>query len=192
MPEWDIQPGETAKAYHAFGHYRDMSPGDRSIDAAYREHVKHCEQGQTRGKRAAGFWQSWSTKHDWVSRATAHDADLSHQRRQRRAKELEEAQDRAAKIARSALDRLEERLKAIDVEQIPAAVLDRWLKTLTDVELKALGHQDKLALEHSGPDGGPIQTDMKVILDALADPKTRDALDALSRRLESQPSGDSG
>ena len=62
-----------------------------SIDAAYREHVKHCEQGQTRGKRAAGFWQSWSTKHDWVSRATAHDADLSHQRRQRRAKELERA-----------------------------------------------------------------------------------------------------
>ena len=49
---------------------------------------------------------------------------------------------------------------------------------------------DKLSLEHSGKDGGPIQTDMKVILDALADPKTRDALDALSRRLESQPSGD--
>ena len=190
--EWNIQPSETAKAYHAFGHYRDMSPGDRSIDAAYREHVKHCEQGQTRGKRAAGFWQSWSTKHDWVSRATAHDADLSHQRRQRRAKELEEAQDRAAKIARSALDRLEERLKAIDVEQIPAAVLDRWLKTLTDVELKALGHQDKVALEHSGKDGGPIQTDMKVILDALNDPEARDALDALSQRLESQPSGDGG
>ena len=192
MTEWDIQPSETAKAYHAFGHYRDMSPGDRSIDAAYREHVKHCEQGQTRGKRAAGFWQSWSTKHDWVSRATAHDADLSHQRRQRRAKELEEAQDRAAKIARSALDRLEERLKAIDVEQIPAAVLDRWLKTLTDVELKALGHQDKVALEHSGKDGGPIQTDMKVILDALNDPEARDALDALSQLLESRPSGDSG
>ena len=190
MVEWDIQPGETAKAFHAFSHYRDMSPGDRSIDAAYREHVKHCEQGQTRGKRAAGFWQSWSTKHDWVSRATAHDADLSRKRRQRRAKELEEAQDRAAKIARSALDRLEERLKAIDVEQIPAAVLDRWLKTLTDVELKALGHQDKVALEHSGPDGDPIQQDVKFITDALNNADTREALDALSQRLESQPSGD--
>ena len=190
MPEWDIQPSETAKAYHAFGHYRDMPPADRSIDAAYREHVKHCEQGQTRGKRAAGFWQSWSTKHDWVSRAAAHDADLSRKRRDRRARELEEAQDRAAKIAHSALDRLDERLQTLDIMQIPVAVLDRWLKTLSDVELKALGHQDKVALEHSGKDGGPIQTDMKVILDALADPKTRDALDALSRRLESQPSGD--
>ena len=44
--------------------------------------------------------------------------------------------------------------------------------------------------EISGKDGGPIQTDMKVILDALNDPEARDALDALSRRLESQSSGD--
>ncbi len=191
MPEWDIQPSETAKAYHAFGHYRDMSPGDRSIDAAYREHVKHCEQGQTRGKRAAGFWQSWSTKHDWVSRAAAHDADLSRKRRDRRARELEEAQDRAAKIAHSALDRLDERLKAIDVEQIPAAVLDRWLKTLTDVELKALGHQDKVALEHSGKDGGPIQADTQVVVDGLSDPAIRNALKVLALGLEGD-AGDDG
>ena len=190
--EWDIQLGETAKAFHAFSHYRDMPPAERSIDAAYAGHMARCEGQQKGSKRAAGFWMRWSVSNAWVSRATAHDADLSRKRRDRRARELEEAQDRAAKIARSALDRLEERLKAIDVEQIPAAVLDRWLKTLTDVELKALGHQDKVALEHSGKDGGPIQTDMKVILDALADPKTRDALDALSQRLESQPSGDSG
>ena len=51
---------------------------------------------------------------------------------------------------------------------------------------------DRMALEHSGVDGGPIQTDMKVILDALNDPEARDALDVLSQRLESQPSGDSG
>ena len=87
---------------------------------------------------------------------------------------------------------MDERLQTLDIMQIPAAVLDRWLKTLTDMELKALGHQDKVALEHSGKDGGPIQTDMKVILDALNDPETRDALDALSRRLESQSGGDGG
>ena len=46
--------------------------------------------------------------------------------------------------------------------------------------------------EVSGVDGGPIQTDVKVILDALNDPETREALDVLSERLESQPSGDGG
>ena len=190
MTEWDIQPGETAKAFHAFSHYRDMPPADRSIDTAHAEHLARCEGRKRRGKRGSNRWQDWSPKHDWVSRAAAHDADLSRKRRDRRARELEEAQDRAAKIAHSALDRLDERLQTLDIMQIPVAVLDRWLKTLSDVELRALGHQDKVALEHSGKDGGPIQTDMKVILDALADPKTRDALDALSRRLESQPSGD--
>ena len=190
--EWDIQSGETAKAFHAFSHYRDMPPADRSIDTAHAEHLARCGKGHNRGKTRAKNWHKWSSVHCWVDRVAAHDADLSHQRRQRRAKELEEAQDRAAKIARSALDRLEERLKAIDVEQIPAAVLDRWLKTLTDVELKALGHQDKVGLEHSGPDGGPIQQDVKFITDALNNADTRDALDALSQRLESQPSGDSG
>ena len=77
------------------------------------------------------------------------------------------------KIAHSALDRLDERLQTLDIMQISVAVLDRWLKTLSDVELRALGHQDKVALEHSGKDGGPIQTDMKVILDALADPQNQ-------------------
>ena len=191
MPEWDIQPGETAKAFHAFSHYRDMPPADRSIDTAHAEHLARCEGRKRRGKRGSNRWQDWSSKHDWVSRAAAHDADLSRKRRDRRARELEEAQDRAAKIAHSALDRLDERLQTLDIMQIPVAVLDRWLKTLSDVELRALGHQDKVALEHSGKDGGPIQTDMKVILDALNDPGARDALDALSQRLESQPSSDS-
>ena len=190
--EWDIQSGETAKAYHAFSHYRDMPPADRSIDTAHAEHLARCEGRKRRGKRGSNTWQNWSTKYDWVSRATVHDADLSRKRRDWQARELEEAQDRAAKIAHSALDRLDERLQTLDIMQIPVAVLNRWLKTLSDVELRALGHQDKVALEHSGKDGGPIQTDMKVILDALADPKTRDALDALSRRLESQPSGGGG
>ena len=61
-----------------------------------------------------------------------------------------------------------------------------------DRRCKLLGLDSPQKLEHSGVDGGPIQTDMKVILDALNNADTRDALDALSRRLESQPSGDSG
>ena len=189
-PEWDVQVRETAKAYHAFGHYRDLLPADRSIDAAYLEHQCGCKGHQNSTKTAPRYWKQWSVAHRWVERATAHDADLSRQRRQRRAKELEEAQDRAATLARGALHRLAQRIKTMNINEIPAAVLDRWLKMLTDVELKALGHQDKVALEHSGKDGGPIQTDMKVILDALNDPEARDALDALSRRLESQSSGD--
>ena len=77
MTEWDIQPGETAKAFHAFSHYRDMPPAERSIDAAYAGHMARCEGQQKGSKRAAGFWMRWSVSNAWVSRATAHDADLS-------------------------------------------------------------------------------------------------------------------
>ena len=162
MTEWDRQFTETPKAFHAFEHYRDMPTSDRSIDAAYAEHQERCDRRQSSGKRAAGFWHRWSSSNGWVDRAAAHDADLSQRRRERRAAELEEAQDRAVTLARGALVRLTQRIQSMDVDEIPAAVLDRWLKTLTDVELRALGHQDKLAMEHTGPDGGPIQTSVGV------------------------------
>ena len=86
---------------------------------------------------------------------------------------------------------LEEAIDAIEIAVYTAALSGdmqtaRWFLSRRRPQV----YGDRMALEHSGKDGGPIQTDMKVILDALADPKTRDALDALSRRLESQPSGD--
>ena len=89
---------------------------------------------------------------------------------------------------------------------VPKAVL-RWIRVYTaavsgnvtacQVWLynrlpDAWADRRNIKAEISGKDGGPIQTDMKVILDALNNPDTRDALDALSRRLESQPGGDSG
>ena len=68
----------------------------------------------------------------------------------------------------------------------------RGVMECIDRRCKLLGLDSPQKLEHSGVDGGPIQTDMKVILDALNDPEARDTLDALSQRLESQPSGNSG
>ena len=46
--------------------------------------------------------------------------------------------------------------------------------------------------EISGKDGGPVQNDIRLVLDALNDPEARHALDVLSQRLESQSSGNSG
>ena len=154
------QPGESSKAFHAFSHYRDLSADKRSIDAAYREHMGQCEGQEKSGKRAVRRWHTWSAGHAWVDRAAAHDADLSAKRRDRRARELAEAEDRAATIAKVALARLARRLESLDVKEIPAQVLDRWIKTLTDVELKALGHTDKI--EHRGVDGAPLTFTLKL------------------------------
>ncbi len=115
---------------------------------------------------------NWSTEHSWVARAAAHDADLSRQRRARRARELAEAEDRAAAIARAALGRLVKRLETLDVREIPVAILDRWIKTLTDVELRALGHADKIEhrgeLEVTRPDLTPLSDEDLSALRAIA------------------------
>ena len=105
----------------------------------------------------------------------------------------------AAEACRSTTD-----LRLIEEERLGALLLQWWgaaqhdlhafdrVLRLLERRAKLLGLDSPQKLEHSGVDGGPIQTDMKVILDALNDPEARDALDALSRRLESQPSSDSG
>ena len=103
---WDLQPGETAKGFHAFTHYRDLPPHARSIDAAYAEHRHECEGREPTGRLRAKNWHKWSTIHDWVARVQAHDTDLSRRRREKRAADLEAAQDRAAILARAGLSRI--------------------------------------------------------------------------------------
>ena len=73
------QPGESSKAFHAFGHYRDIPADMRSIAAAYRDHLEQCKQARNRPKTAPGFWRKWRSKYNWVDRVKAHDADLSRQ-----------------------------------------------------------------------------------------------------------------
>ena len=46
-------------------------------------------------------------------------------------------------------------------------------------------------LEHSDPDGNPLQQNVMVVIDAIRDPATRDALDNLSQRLAGNTGGDS-
>ena len=50
---------------------------------------------------------------------------------------------------------------------------------------------DRMALEHSGKDGGPIQADTQVVVDGLSDPAIRNALKVLALGLEGD-AGDDG
>ena len=67
---WERQPGETAKAYAAFLHYRDLPAIDRSVAAA-RERQERDRKGTLRQ------WNGWSMHNGWVNRAAEHDSDLA-------------------------------------------------------------------------------------------------------------------
>jgi len=93
---WHRQPGETAKAFHAFVLYRDMLPKERSLEKV-REKL---------GK-SAGYqrWiETWSSRFSWVSRATAHDdhlADVKSEAHKQAVIDMADRQAREARLAQS-------------------------------------------------------------------------------------------
>ena len=135
---WEKQPSETAKAYAAFLLYRDLPAVDRSVAAAW---------GRKKGRKRV---ERWCTAHDWVNRAAEHDSDLASRRRERMAKELERAQDNAVVLTRAFNFKIAERIKKMDPDDLAAWQLPAALKTLFELEFKALGHEDKVALKHEG------------------------------------------
>ena len=149
-PNAERRPGESAKAFHAFCHYRDLPVFSRSIDAAWAEHVRECLKHQTSTKQAPGNWKSWSAANDWPARAADHDDDLSRRRRERRATELERAQDDIAAVARSQLARVAERLRDMESAELSTSVLHSWLKAASEILLRVLGGDDKRVVEVQG------------------------------------------
>ena len=148
---WDRQPGETAKAYAAFLLYRNLAAIDRSVLAAREGHQKDT-------KGTLRQWKGWSMRNDWVNRAAEHDSDLASRRRERMAKELERAQDDTVTLARAALAKVAERIQGMDPEELAAGQIPSALRTLVELEFKALGYEDRVAL--TGKDGGPAKTEI--------------------------------
>ena len=66
------------------------------------------------------------------------------------AKELERAQDDALTLVRAALAKVAERIQGLDAEELAAGQIPAALKTLIELEFKALGHEDRVALKHEG------------------------------------------
>ena len=72
------------------------------------------------------------------------------------------------------------------------AVWLRERRQIKERKAKLLGLDAPVRQEHTGPEGEPIKQDIRVIVDALANAETRDTLDNLGERLESDTSGNGG
>ena len=104
-------------------------------------------------------WHGWSTRNGWVDRAAEHDSDLASRRRERRAKELERAQDDGVMLIRADLAKVAERIQGMNAKELTAGQIPAALKTLIELELKLLGYEDRVAL--TGKDGGPVKVEAK-------------------------------
>ena len=179
---FERQPEESAVAYHAFEHYRDMLY-DRAIDRARDKHRTECVKTAP-GNTRATHWQEWSTRFNWVERVQAYDDHLANQRRERRERQLNEALDQADLLAQLGLSKVTARLQRTSYLEIPVASLPQFIKTLTDLRLKALGYTEQMAIEHTGPGGEAMEISLPELQRILSTAESRWALDTLGRQLE--------
>ena len=77
-------------------------------------------------------------------------APLASRRRERMAKELEREKDYAVTLSRAALAKVAERIDSMDFKGLEARQVPVALKRLFELEFKALGMEDKVALSHEG------------------------------------------
>ena len=140
MPEqhpWTRRDGESAKAYEAFGLYRDMDPKARSIDAAYAAY----SGGQKGAKRAPGYFDRWAQENDWTARAEAYDAHREAERlASRGTEEIEQFRERQRKLAAATtatavqmLTRLNERLATLRAEEITPQMIPSYARAVAAV-----------------------------------------------------------
>jgi len=97
MPEhpWEPMEGETAKAFVAFGYYRRLAPGQRSLQQAWEDYWSRPGNALQRSKKGVGrpygHWTRWMSKWRWQERARAWDAEQAEiERDQRLDRELRE------------------------------------------------------------------------------------------------------
>ena len=144
---WEKKPAETAVAFQAFAVYRDMGLGIRS----------NAKVAEELGKSVT-LINRWSSRWEWVDRVDEYDQFLDKEFRDRHQKELYEARDRHANLARLFQTKFLERLMDVPSSQIPMTQMASILKVATEVELRALGEATlKTETEISGADGGPLR-----------------------------------
>ncbi len=86
---WHRQENESTKAFHAFMLYRDMLPKGRSIQKVL----------ETTDKKPSYYRHlaRWSSRYEWVKRATFHDDHMAEVKREANQKAIEEMAERQAK-----------------------------------------------------------------------------------------------
>jgi hypothetical protein len=124
---WERQKGETQKAFEAFCIYRDMG-ADRSLSKVSQQLGKHKV-----------LLQRWSSRWQWVLRVEAWDDHLDQGARRENEKRVKAMAERHANQAMLFQQKLVERLRTINPEDLSPADLARWFDVAVKVERLSRG-----------------------------------------------------
>jgi hypothetical protein len=176
------QKKESSKAVQACNDYLRAGPG-RSLVVLCQQYSKsHQESPPT---LFLGTLKKWSSRYGWAERAESYDAKLEQQKTER-AQEIMQSglaldHERVVHLKHLSSfleDQIYEQGKdgvyhnvwlpdvkqigsgetaeRVDIERFNSALIDQYRGTLDDLAKETGGRKTKT--EHSGPDGGPIET----------------------------------
>ena len=129
---WDRLENEPERAYRAFECFLHLPSSERTLLAAYRQHV-----GNLDAVKPSDTWSGWSSSFAWRERAAAYDDHLASLRREAYERVVEEEAARQAREAEEARGRYNE-LMTLGYERAM-----EWLEDAQRTDLRA---QDVLAI----------------------------------------------
>jgi hypothetical protein len=89
---WDRLENEPERAYRAFECFLNLPSGERTLLAAYRQHV-----GNPDAVKPSDTWSGWSSQFAWRERAAAYDDHLGSVRREAHEQVIKEEAERQAR-----------------------------------------------------------------------------------------------
>jgi len=94
---WDRLENESERAYRAFEGFLSLPSSERTLLAAYRQHV-----GNPDAAKPSDTWSGWSSQFAWRERAAAYDDHLAGLRREAHERVIkEEAAHQAREVERT-------------------------------------------------------------------------------------------
>lgn len=124
---WERQKGESRQAFQAFAIYRDMGAA-RSLQKVAQQLSK-----------SLALMKRWSEKWSWVARAAAWDAELDRRAREAQEKARAEMAERHIKEAMLFQQKVVERLKTLEPDELSPSDLAKWFDIAVKVERLARG-----------------------------------------------------
>jgi hypothetical protein len=170
---WERQDGESAPAFAAFCHYRDLGP-KRSLLRAYQQHKPDAEQ-------LAGIWSEWSAKWRWYDRALAYDDHLEALRLKQREKRMVELEARRIDFEIEQQENSEKWVEELDKELWAAInegytdVEEELIKDAESGELKPVKRKTKVKFPSLGSVARLLKERHESLRIAVEGPRTKDS-----------------
>lgn len=170
---WERQESESAPAFAAFVHYRDLGP-KRSLLKAYQQHKPDAEM-------LSGIWSEWSAKWRWLERALAYDDHLDVLRRKARENRLLELEARRIDFEIATQAANEQWVTDLDSEIRGALtegytdVEEELIKDAETGEMKVIRRKTKRKFPPLGSAARLLDTRNESFRIAVEGPRTKDA-----------------